>query len=484
MSQTDPFAGIEPRALWSHFSAFTKIARPSGQEAAIAAHVRDWAASRNLEAVVDAVGNVIVRVPATKGREKAPTVILQGHLDMVCERNASSPHDPERGDIHVVRDGDFLRADGTTLGADNGIGVAAGMAVADDPTVVHGPLELVMTIDEETGMTGAQGLDGSLLKGRIMLNLDSEEDTALFVGCAGGGDLRFQFEGTRAKVEGTALAVKVEGLQGGHSGIDINNNRANAIHTIVRLVQEGAKVSPVCLASIAGGSKRNAIPREAHAVVVVPADKEAAFRAALKTLVEDLRFQFKGLDDGLDVKVEAASASDAFGVADSARLLDFLRAMPSGVVAMSKDLAGLVESSTNLGVVSTKGNEVEILTLARSSVMPALRDMLDAQTGLARLAGIKSEYLGGYPGWKPNMESKVLDVTRKAYARLFGHEAGITAIHAGLECGLIGERIHGMDMVSFGPLLVGVHAPNEKVSIPSAQKFWKLLGAVLDDLSA
>ena len=341
-----------------------------------------------------------------------------------------------------------------------------------------------MTIDEETGMTGAQGLDGSLLKGRIMLNLDSEEDTALFVGCAGGGDLRFQFEGTRAKVEGTALAVKVEGLQGGHSGIDINNNRANAIHTLVRLVQEGAKVSPVCLASIAGGSKRNAIPREAHAVVVVPADKEAAFRAALKTLVEDLRFQFKGLDDGLDVKVEAASASDAFGVADSARLLDFLRAMPSGVVAMSKDLAGLVESSTNLGVVSTKGNEVEILTLARSSVMPALRDMLDAQTGLARLAGIKSEYLGGYPGWKPNMESKVLDVTRKAYARLFGHEAGITAIHAGLECGLIGERIHGMDMVSFGPLLVGVHAPNEKVSIPSAQKFWKLLGAVLDDLSA
>lgn len=482
MSQ-DPFAGLQPAALWKHFAAFTKIARPSGQEQKMAEYVRGWAAEHGFKVATDAVGNMCVHVPGSPGRENAPAVIIQGHLDMVCERNADSPYDPEKGSIHVVRDGDWIRSEGTTLGADNGIGVAAGMAAAEDRSLAHGPLDLLMTIDEETGMTGAQGLDPAILRGRTMLNLDSEDDNVLFVGCAGGGDLKVTFEAARAAAPAgfSALLVSVKGLQGGHSGIDIHRNRMNAIHALVRLVQEGAKGEPVLLASIAGGSKRNAIPREASATIFVrDAD---SFRRNVDAEKAALLYQYKGLDDGLHVGIEAASASDAWSEADSRRLLDLLRAIPSGVTAMSMDIEGLVETSTNLGVIKTTGRTVEVFLLSRSSVGPALADLLEAQKSLCRLAGVKCEYLGGYPGWKPDMQSKSLAVTKAAYARLFGSEPGITAIHAGLECGLIGERAPGMDMVSFGPLLVGVHAPGERVSIASVEKFWKLLGAVLDDLS-
>ncbi len=483
MSQ-DPFAGLEPRALWQHFAAFTRIARPSGREQQISRYVQDWAAAKGFPVKIDAVGNLAVHVPASPGREKAPAVVLQGHLDMVCERNAASPYDPEKGSIHVVRDGDWLRSEGTTLGADNGVGVAAGMAVAEDATLKHGPLDLLMTIDEETGMTGAQGLDPAILRGRIMLNLDSEEDDWLFVGCAGGGDLKVTFEAARAALPAgyTALTVGVTGLQGGHSGIDINRNRMNAIHALVRLVQDAA--GEVVLISIAGGSKRNAIPREAHAVIGLPAATVDAFKAKVEDGKAALLYQYKNLDDGLAVSIESAAAAPAFGAADTRRLFDLLRIVPTGVIAMSQDIPGLVETSTNLGVIQTDGDKVEVFLLSRSSVMPALADLLEAQKGLGRLAGVKVEYLGGYPGWKPDMSSKALAATKKVYTRLFGQEPGITAIHAGLECGLIGERVPGMDMVSFGPHLVGVHAPGERVSIPSTQKFWTLLGAVLDDLSA
>jgi dipeptidase D len=448
--------------------------------------VRDWARSKGFEVVADGVGNLVVRVPATKGREKAPVVVIQGHLDMVCERNADSAHDAERGDINVVRDGDWLRAEGTTLGADNGIGVASGMAAAEDPAVKHGPLELLCTIDEETGMTGAQGLDGKLLRGRLMLNLDSEEDDVLFVGCAGGGDVKITFGAARraAPADHDAFVVSVKGLQGGHSGLDINRNRMNALRALARVIQDGAKKAPVMISSVAGGSKRNAIPREARATVLVPAGGVAAFKSGVEASAKALAQQFKGLDDGLQVGVESAGgASDVFDAADSHRLLDLLRAIPTGVITMSQDIPGLVESSTNLGVATTAGDKVEILCLCRSSNMPALADVLDAHFALARLAGTQMDYLGGYPGWKPDLSSKALAATKAAYTRLFGAEPGITAIHAGLECGLIGERAPGMDMVSFGPHLVGVHAPGEKVSIPSTQKFWKLLSAVLDDLS-
>ncbi len=485
MSQHDPFAGLAPGALWKHFAAFTRIPRPSGQEQQMAEYVRSWARERGFEVASDAVGNLCVHVPASPGRENAPPVILQGHLDMVCERNADSPYDPEKGNIHVVRDGDWIRSEGTTLGADNGIGVASAMAVAEDATIAHGPLDLLMTIDEETGMTGAQGLDPKILRGRIMLNLDSEDDNVLFVGCAGGGDLKVTFEAARAAVPAgnVGLAVSVKGLQGGHSGLDINRNRMNALHALVRLVLDAAGDAAPLVVSLQGGSKRNAIPREASLTLLLPNAAVASFRTRLDEGKAALLYQFKGLDDGLEVHVADAAPARAFGADDSRRLLDLVRAIPTGVIAMSQDIPGLVETSTNLGVITTSGDEVVLLCLCRSSVMPALHDLLEAHKGLARLAGVKVEYLGGYPGWKPDLSSRALAVTKQAYKRLHGEEPGVTAIHAGLECGLIGERVPGMDMVSFGPVLVGVHAPGERVSISSTQKFWKLLGAVLDDLS-
>ncbi len=484
MSSHDVFDGLEPRALWQHFSQFTKIARPSGKEQEIADYCRRWAEGRGYTVKQDAVGNLCVQVPATKGRENAPVVVLQGHLDMVCERNADSPYDPEQGRIHVVRDGDWLRSEGTTLGADNAMGVCSGMAIAESD-LPHGPLDLLMTIDEETGMTGAQGLDPALLRGRIMLNLDSEEDHILFVGCAGGGDLRLTFAAARtaAPAGHAALTVTVKGLQGGHSGLDINRNRMNALHALVRLVLDAAGDAAPLVVGLQGGSKRNAIPREASLTLLLPNAAVASFRTRLDEGKAALLYQFKGLDDGLEVHVADAAPARAFGADDSRRLLDLVRAIPTGVIAMSQDIPGLVETSTNLGVITTSGDEVVLLCLCRSSVMPALHDLLEAHKGLARLAGVKVEYLGGYPGWKPDLSSRALAVTKQAYKRLHGEEPGVTAIHAGLECGLIGERVPGMDMVSFGPVLVGVHAPGERVSISSTQKFWKLLGAVLDDLS-
>jgi dipeptidase D len=332
-------------------------------------------------------------------------------------------------------------------------------------------------------MSGARGLDPGMLRGRLLLNLDSEDDGQLCVGCAGGGDLRMRFSAARAAPPAgmTPLRVSVRGLQGGHSGIDIHRNRMNAIQALVRLVQRGAADAPLRLAAIDGGSKRNAIPREAGATLLV--GDAAAFRARLDAETVALRQQYRGLDDGLDVLIEATSCAAAWSPADSRRLLDLLRSIPSGVVAMSMDIPGLVETSTNLGVVRSQGDAAEALLLARSSVAPSLAELIETHRSRARLAGAEVDCLGGYPGWKPDMQSRVLGVTRAAYARSLGREPEVTAIHAGLECGLIGERVPGMDMVSFGPTLVGVHAPGERVSIPSVGRFWRLLGAVLEDLS-
>jgi dipeptidase D len=484
MSAPDAFAGLEPAALWRHFAALTGIARPSGREQRALAYVREWAGARGLELRSDAAGNLCVRVPATRGHEAAAPVILQGHLDMVCERNADSPHDPEQGRIHVVRDGDWLRSEGTTLGADNGIGIAAALAAAEDAALRHGPLELLMTVDEEAGMSGARGLDPALLSGRTLINLDSEDDRLLFVGCAGGGDVSIAFRARRIGVpqELQPLRLRVRGLKGGHSGIDIHRNRLNAVHALVRLLQQGAADEPLRLATLEGGSKRNAIPREAGATLHVAS--AAAFRQRVEAATQALCQQYRGLDDGLEVFVEPAEAGgEAWSEVDSRRLLDLLRGIPSGVIAMSMDIPGLVETSTNLGVVRTQGEVAGILVLARSSVAAALAALVDTHRSLARLAGAQLTHLGGYPGWKPDLDSRALGVTRRAYAREFGHEPEVTAVHAGLECGLIGERVPGMDMVSFGPTLEGVHAPGERVSIASVARFWRLLGAVLADLA-
>lgn len=477
------FNGLEPKILWQHFEAFTKIARPSGKEEQMVTYIKAWAAQYNFSVKTDAVGNLAVSVPATPGFETKPIVVLQGHLDMVCEKNSDSLYDPELGKINVLKEGDWLKADGTTLGADNGVGVAAALSVAEDGAVKHGPLELLFTIDEETGMTGAGKLDPKILAGRLLLNLDSEDDKLLFVGCAGGTDIKITLTGAKEPLSGgwVGLQLTVSGLKGGHSGLDINNGRLNAIKTLVSLV---ADASANCLvAEISGGNKRNAIPREAKMIIAMPLTEVAGFKEKIEQGRQGLIKQYQGLDDGLEVNFEEKPIEKVFDQASSFKLLNLLRSVPFGVIGMSQSIKGLVETSTNFGVVATVDNQVELYCLLRSSTAFALAEAVKAHEALGHLAGAKVEQSGHYPGWQPNLASKTLVWAKQAFVELFGTEPEVTAIHAGLECGLIGQQVPGMDMVSFGPLALGAHAPGEQVSISSTQKFYQLLSRILEKIA-
>ncbi len=483
------FEKLKPALIWKHFEALTSIRRPSGEEEQAQEYVRNWAREHDFALQEDATGNLVVRVPASPGKEKAPVVIIQGHLDMVCERNSDSPYDSFAGKLHLLREDDWITADGTTLGADNGIGVCAGMAVAEDPAVEHGPLELLYTIDEETGMTGARGLSTEILSGKLMLNLDSEDDDLIFVGCSGGKDTQYRLPITREKVPAGQLARKlsIAGLNGGHSGLDINRNRLNAIKALVQILHESSKSAAFELIHIEGGKMRNAIPREAHALLALDAAQENSLRQAVETAATELRGQYEKLEPGFGVQLEMVGEELLQeGVLPrelKERLLAFLLAIPSGVVAMSQDIEGLVETSTNLGVLKTGAKAVEAVSCSRSSVAPALKTVLGQLAAIARLAGVEIEEVGGYPGWKPDMDSVALKTVKESYQKLFGEAPQVTAIHAGLECGLIGEHLPGIDMVSFGPSIQGAHSPNERVSIASVQKFYRLLSEALKELA-
>jgi dipeptidase D len=486
MSDTNAFAGLEPRGLWRHFEAITKIPRPSGHEEQIADYICQWAAGLGFKALRDKVGNVCVHVPGRAPFENAAPVVLQSHLDMVCERNSDCPYDTAKGQMHVVREGDWLHAEGTTLGADNGMGVAAMLYVAELTDQPRPPLDLLFTTDEERGLSGVKGLDPTMIRGRILLNLDSEEDDTLTVGCSGGRgtDMTWTDEREVAPSGYAGFEVVVSGVKGGHSGIDINNNRLNAVKAVVRVLRAGLKETALRLVQIDGGDKSNAIPRECRATVCVPSSAEKALRLAAEQTRAALAAQYAGLDDGLKIDVLPAPGAGAPFTADGTqRLVDLLSAIPSGVVAMSQDIAGLVETSNNLSSAHTTGDEVKIVCSSRSSVPQALDDVCDSLQAMARLACAAAQGHEGYPGWKPNMASRALAVTRQTYSRLFGEEVIVSAIHAGLECGLIDERIPGMDMVSMGPHIKGVHAPGEKVQISTVGKFAKLLAAVLGDLA-
>jgi dipeptidase D len=487
MSTDNAFAGIEPAGLWRHFEALTRIPRPSKREAAAVEHVMNWAREKGWTPRRDAVGNVCVPVPATPGCEKAPVVVLQSHLDMVCERDSNSPYDPDKGLIHAVREGDWIRSEGTTLGADNGIGVAAMMYTAESGKGPRGPLDLLFTIDEETGLTGAAGMDPAMLRGRVLLNLDSEEDGILTVGCAGGCDTHLEWTGETAPAPGgwTGLSVAVSGLQGGHSGVDINLGRLNAIKALVRMLEAARGAGSLRLAAIRGGNKHNAIPREASADILVPGDKAPAIRAAIDEARAALARQFAGSDGGLAVTVAPAAGQPGPAWTDEAgrALLDLLHALPAGVLAMSQDIPGLVETSSNLAVVGTDGARVKICCSSRSSVAGALRDVLDSIQSIGRLAGVGIKEGDGYPGWKPNPASPLLGVCQRVYQRMFGSEPQVSAIHAGLECGLLGERVAGMDMISLGPEIKGVHAPGERVQVSSVEKFCRYLDGILAELA-
>ena len=485
---TDALKGLEPAALWAHFETLTAIPRPSRAEDAALDHIKEWARSAGLEVIPAGGRNLLVRVPASPGRENAPTVILQGHVDMVCERNPDSPHDPAKGDIAFVRDGDWLTADGTTLGADDGIGGAAMMAVADDLAVAHGPLELLFTTAEEVGLEGAKSIDGSTLIGRMLLNLDSEEDGTLTVGCAGSTDTFLRLELPReAGASGeVAVTVTASGGAGGHSGTNIAHGRANAVKVLARCLREALDTVPFRLASLDGGKSRNAIPREASAAVLVPATQADALGAALAAASNVVGDAYKVTDPGVGVTAEpTGDARDAWTTEGTRTILDVIAAVPSGPLSMSPDFDRLVEMSTSLGVASTDGGRLELHSLTRTSNESALPEVTGALAGAARLAGGTLEVIHGYAGWRPNLQSPLLATCKAAWSEIIGEEPVVSAIHAGLETALIGEKVPGgLDMLSIGPQIEFPHSPDERVSIPTVERFWRFLAGVLDRLSS
>jgi dipeptidase D len=486
--ETSAVAGLEPRVFWGHFEALTRISRPSRLEEPVIEHVRAWADRHGFELRQDSGRNLVIRVPATPGRESAPALILQGHLDMVCERDPASANDPTEGRISLVRDGDWLTADGTTLGADDGVAIAAMMALVEDESVPHGPLELLMTVAEEVGLEGANALDGSLLTGSTLVNLDSEEDGTLTVGCAGSTDTWVRIDAPRdaCSADAVTLSLTAGGGLGGHSGSEIHLGRANAIKVLGRVLRDAQATVPFRLVTLSGGKSRNAIPRDAVAVCSVSRDQEGAFRAAVESATGTVRDAYSKTDPGATVTVEsAADAADAWTEEASGKLLDVVALVPTGPLAMSPDFDGLVETSTSLGEAATEGGRLTLHSLSRSSNDSALPEVVAALDAVVRLAGGTLEVKHNYNGWRPDLDSHVLAVARAAYERLFGEPPVVTAVHAGLETAVIGTKVSGrLDMLAIGPQIEAPHSPDERVSIPTVERFWKLLVAVVDELSA
>jgi dipeptidase D len=486
-TETSILAELEPAAFWAHFEALTRIPRPSRQEEPVIEHVRAWAAARGLAVKQDSGRNLVIPVPATPGRESAPTLILQGHLDMVCEKNPASPNDPAEGRIVLERDGDWLTADGTTLGADDGVAIAAMMALVEDESLAHGPLELLMTVAEEVGLEGANALDGSLLTGSILLNLDSEEDGRLTVGCAGSTDTWIRIDAPREPADdgAAALRVTVSGGQGGHSGSGIHLGRANAIKVLGRALREAHAEVPFRLVSLDGGKSRNAIPRDATATVSVAAEREPAFRAAVGRANDTIRDAFAKTDAAVAVELTAAeTAEDPWSEAATQTLLDSIALVPTGPLAMSPDFDDLVETSTSLGEAITEGDRLTLHSLSRSSNDSAMPDVIGSLDAVARLSGGALEEKFNYGGWRPNLDSPALAAGKAAYERLFGEPPIVTAVHAGLESAVIGGKVgHELDMLSFGPQIEYPHSPDERVSIPTVERFWRLLVGFVDEMS-
>jgi dipeptidase D len=431
-----------------------------------------------------------VKVPATPGHESAPTVIIQGHLDMVCEKNSDVDFDFMKDPIDIRVDGDWVKANGTTLGSDNGIGVATAMAVADDPDVVHGPLEILCTIDEETGLTGAKALDPAIISGRVMLNLDTEEDGAVYFGCAGGADAvtTLPVARRRASLGSVPLKIAVKGLRGGHSGLNIIENRGNALKMLNRIllaaVEKGLELD---LVSLDGGSKHNAIPREAFATCRLPKGRRDALQQVVDASKGEFDGEFEAIEPNLKIVVEETDDSEemreVFNQHTRDRLLHLLRTLPHGVISMSRDVPGLVETSNNLAIVVTGKDKVDVTTSHRSSVMPALFAVREQIRSASRLAGGEVDEDEAYPGWKPNPDSALVNKTLDVYEELFGKRPALKAIHAGLECGLLIEKLPGLDAVSIGPEIRNAHSPDEMVQISSVQRFYEHVKALLKALA-
>lgn len=476
---------LDPQALWRHFDHILTVPRGSGNEAGMRDYVLAIAAKSGCSARTDAVGNVVVAKPASAGRTGQPTTILQAHLDMVNEKNTATVHDFDRDPIRPVKDGAYLRADGTTLGSDNGIGVAAMLAVMEDSALAHGPLELLFTTDEERGLTGASGLDAAILSGSRLINLDSEEEGILTVGCAGGAnsELVLDVAGAPLPAGSTAFRVALAGLKGGHSGVDIHLQRGNALKLLARALQAGGVTTR--LAELAGGDKTNAIPRESAAVVIVPKDAAAAFTTAVEEELRAIADEYRPAEPGFSSTMTPVDVpATAWDEATSTRLLRLATALPHGVLAMSYDIPGLVETSTNLARIRVEADgKLHLILSNRSSVASALTYTRRRIRAIGELGGAQVTELDGYPGWKPNIHSELLEVVKAAHLEALGFEPKIGAIHAGLECGIIGEKRPGMDMISIGPTIQFPHSPDERVEIDTVGRFWGLLTRTLEVLA-
>ena len=481
---TTALVDLEPKPVWKHFDALAAIPRPSTKEAAARNYVVGVATKLGLEAVHDDVGNTVIRKPAHPGREAAPMALLQGHLDMVCEKNEGTAHNFDTDPIKLVRDGDWIKADGTTLGSDNGIGVSAALAVMESTDIAHGPLEFVFTIDEETGLTGAAEFPGGLLKSKYFLNLDNEETGTLCIGCSGGMKTIARRKITlRPASAGAGWRIKVSGLKGGHSGVDIHQGRGNALRILGRVLQSALDSLPIEIAEINGGSAQNAIPREAFAIAVMDPAREKELAALVAQAETEGKSDLGGFDPGLQITVEKVlRAEKVFDAADARNTVALLVSVPHGVLAMSPDVPGLTQNSTNLAIVSTKGDVVEFVTSQRSAIESSMRAAASMVATVFRLAGFEVEHSGRYPGWKPEPNSEIVRKLQAVHEQLFGEPAKLIAMHAGLECGVIGEKYPGMQMASFGPTIVDPHSPNERVQISTVDSFWKYLKAVLEKI--
>ena len=474
---------LKPALIWQCFDEITKVPRPSCHEEQIREYLLDFAKKNNIEAKTDDCGNVVMTKAATAGCENAPTVILQAHMDMVAEKNNDVEHDFLKDPIQTYIDGEWVKAKGTTLGADNGIGMAGALAVLLDNTLEHGKVECLFTINEEIGLEGAQNLGKDMITGSMLINLDSEDDGEIFVGCAGGIDTTAYFNYTPEAAPEDLCYVKVaiSGLLGGHSGSDINTGRGNANKLIARFVWNISKDIELKLASFDGGNLRNAIPREAHAIIGVAADKKAEIESRLAEYTKEIENEYKGIEPVVKFTLEAVERP-AFIVDDATAkaLILSLYSAPHGVYSMSRDLEGLVETSTNLAAVKfIDGNKIKVTTSQRSSVESRKHDIAAQVETHFLLAGAEIDHSDGYPGWAPNMDSTIMRVCSEAYEELYNVKPAIKAIHAGLECGLFLAKYPHLDMVSVGPTMTGVHSPDEKLYIPHVEKFWHHLALTL-----
>jgi len=483
---SDNIRNLEPNVVWEYFDDICKIPRPSKKEEKIIAYLMEFGSKHQLETLQDEIGNVLIRKEATKGMENKPWVVMQSHVDMVCEKNSDVDFDFEKDAIVPMIDGDWITANGTTLGADDGIGVATQLAILASKDIEHGPIECLFTIDEETGLTGAFGLKPGFLKSEILLNLDSEDEGELFIGCAGGVDTMIEMEyetETISAVDYQFYKLTVNGLRGGHSGDDIHKGYGNAVKIMNRLLWESTQMHQLRLVDFKGGNLRNAIARESFAEVAIPKNQITDFEDYFKKLANDIKNEFSITEENLNIEFEKHENERAAILEEYQQaLLNSLYSCPHGVIAWSQSIPNFVETSTNLASVKMENNTIFITTSQRSSVESAKKDIANMIAANFRSVGAYVEHSDGYPGWTPNPSSKVLAQTAASYEKLFDKKPKVLAIHAGLECGLIGEVYPKMDMISYGPTIKGAHSPDERIEIKTVKMFWDLTLDVLKNI--